>query len=138
MADPTIITARKGDVVGGKRDKDTRPEVGESETHPMRQDGTERKPMQLCRGLILMLALALPACASSEQARERHGNAAATADAEDDAKCREQGAEPDTPAYTQCRDRLMEKRAEQQAAEARRREAFQRTLGEGTSALSGH
>ncbi len=106
--------------------------------YPSPQQETERRTMQLCRGLVLLLALALTDCASSEQVRARAESAAAAADAEDDAKCKEQGLEADTPAYTQCRDRLAEKRAEQQAAEARRREDFQRTLGEGTSAQSGH
>jgi hypothetical protein len=93
---------------------------------------------RLVSGVLLALALSLAGCASSEQVRQRQVDAQAAASEEDDAKCKAQGAEPDTPAYAQCRDRLAEKRAEQQAAEMRRREAFQRTLGEGTSGLAGH
>jgi len=101
----------------------------------MVDDATGRR---LLSGVLLALALSLTGCASSEQVRQRQVDAQAAASEEDDAKCKAPGAEPDTPAYDQCRDRLAEKRAEQQAAELRRREAFQRTLGEGTSGLAGH
>jgi hypothetical protein len=99
---------------------------------------TSRKVARSLSRVVLLLALVVSGCASSEQVRQRQVDAQAEASEEDDAKCKAQGAEPDTPAYAQCRDRLMEKRAEQQAAEVRRREAFQRTLGEGTSGLAGH
>lgn len=104
----------------------------------MPQGKNRRKTSPVRYGLMVLLALALTACASSEQVRERQAAAQAAEAEEDDAKCKAQGYEPDTPGYVHCRDRLAEKRAEQKAAEARRRESFQRTLGEGTSALSGH
>lgn len=104
----------------------------------MQQGAIGRKPPQLACGLLLLVAAGLSACASSEQIREKQVTAQEAANEEDDAKCKAGGAEPDTPAYTQCRDRLIEKRAEQQAAQARRSEAFQKTLGEGTSGLSEH
>jgi hypothetical protein len=104
----------------------------------MPQHQVRRKTMQLGHGLIVALALALSACASSEQVRDRQAAAQAAETEEDDAKCKAQGYEPDSPGYVNCRDRLAQKRAEEHAAELRRREDFQRTLGEGTSGLSGH
>lgn len=104
----------------------------------MLHEAMRRRLRQLLSVLLLLPALLVSACASSEQVRERQLAAQTAASEEDDAKCKAQGAEPDTPAYTQCRDQLMEKRAEQQAADVRRRESFQRTLGEGTSGLSEH
>lgn len=89
-------------------------------------------------GLVgLLVSCCLMGCASSEQIREKQAAAQATQDQEDDAQCRASGA-PETPAYQDCRTRLVQKRAEDQAAQERRREAFQKTTAEGTSALSGH
>jgi hypothetical protein len=85
----------------------------------------------------LLVSCCLIGCASSEQIREKQAAAQATQSQEDDAQCRASGA-PDTPAYQACRDRLVEKRAENEAAQEKRREAFQKTTAEGTSALSGH
>jgi hypothetical protein len=104
----------------------------------MVDDATGRGLARSFNWVALLLALSLPSCASSEEVRQRQVEAQAAAGEEDDAKCKAQGAEPDTPAYAQCRDRLAEKRAEQQAADMRRSESFQRTLGEGTSGLAGH
>lgn len=95
-------------------------------------------PRQMAVVLLVLAGFVLGSCASSEQVRERQAAAQASEMEADDAKCKEQGAEPDTPAYVQCRDRISQKRAEQEAQQAKRNEAFQRTLGEGTSALSGH
>jgi hypothetical protein len=94
--------------------------------------------MRSGRWLIVALALALSACASSEQVRDRQQAAQAAEAEEDDAKCKAQGYEADSPGYANCRDRLAEKRAEEHAAQVRRREDFQRTLGQGTSGLSDH
>jgi ubiquitin len=89
-------------------------------------------------GLAGVLAVCcLMGCASSEQIREKQAAAQATQSQEDDAQCRASGA-PETAAYQECREKLVEKRAEEQAAQERRREAFQKTTAEGTSALSGH
>ncbi len=95
-------------------------------------------PRPIGLALLVLAGFLLASCASSEQVRERQATAQATEMEADDAKCKEQGALPDTPAYVQCRDRLSQKRAEQEAQQAKRNEAFQRSLGEGTSALSGH
>jgi hypothetical protein len=86
----------------------------------------------------LLAALALQGCSGSSQTREQQ--IAATQEAqsqEDDAKCKAAGATPNTPAYEQCRENLVQKRMQDEAAQVRRREAFQKTLGEGTSAASG-
>jgi hypothetical protein len=89
-------------------------------------------------GLVgLLVSGCLMGCASSEQLREKQAAAQATQSQEDDAQCRASGA-PETPAYQECREKLVEKRADEQAAQERRREAFQKTTAEGTSALDGH
>lgn len=89
-------------------------------------------------GLVgLLVGCCLMGCASSEQIRERQAAAQATQSQEDDAQCRASGA-PETAAYQECRGKLIDKRAEEQAAQERRREAFQKTTAEGTSALDGH
>jgi hypothetical protein len=98
---------------------------------------SECKRRLVARLILLAVAGFVSGCASSEQVRDRQIAARQAEEQADDAKCKEEG-EADTPAYTQCRDRLNQKRAEQQAQQAKRNEAFQRTLGEGTSALSGH
>jgi hypothetical protein len=87
--------------------------------------------------VLALIAAVLLGCASSGERREQQAAAQATGAEEEDAKCREAG-EPGTPAYEQCRERLEEKRAEAERIEARRHEDFQRILGEGTSAHSGH
>jgi hypothetical protein len=102
------------------------------------QNSSERSWVRFRCACSLTLTLALLACASSEQVRERQAAAQASEAEQDDAKCKEQGAEPESPEYAQCRDRLAEKRAQDAVAAARRSEAFQRTLGEGTSGLAGH
>ena len=90
-------------------------------------------------GLVgLLVSCCLIGCASSEQIREKQAAAQATQSEQDDAQCRAGGAAPETPAYQDCRSRLVEKRAENEAAQERRREAFQKTTAEGSSALSGH
>jgi len=86
----------------------------------------------------LLVSCCLIGCASSEQIREKQAAAQATLSEQDDSQCRASGAAPETPAYQECRSRLIEKRAENEAAQARRREAFQKTTAEGTSALTGH
>ena len=98
---------------------------------PIRRQGSPPRP---CGPIGKLLP---QGCASSEQIREKQAAAQATQDQEDDARCRASGA-PGTPAYQDCRTRLVQKRAEDQAAQERRREAFQKTTAEGTSALSGH
>lgn len=85
----------------------------------------------------LCLLVGLQACASSGPAREQQAaTAQSTQEAEDDAKCKVAGA-PGSPSYDACRQKIMEKRLADEAAQEKRREAFQKTLGEGTSAASG-
>lgn len=88
--------------------------------------------------IMLLLPWSLQGCASTEQARENSVAAQATLEQQDDAQCKTNGVAPGSPAYQECRGRLVEKRAEEEAVQEKRREAFQRTTGEGTSALSGH
>jgi hypothetical protein len=86
----------------------------------------------------LMLSLALlQACANPEAAQASRQAAEAEAQAKDDAKCKENGLEPGTPAYDNCRTRLAQARADEAAAQERRRIDFQKTLGAGTSGYSG-
>jgi hypothetical protein len=86
----------------------------------------------------LMLSLALlQACANPEAAQASRQAAEADAQAKDDAKCKENGLEPGTPAYDNCRTRLAQARADEAAAQERRRIDFQKTLGAGTSGYSG-
>jgi hypothetical protein len=88
--------------------------------------------------VVLLMQWCLQGCASTGQVREGHATAQATTDQQDDAQCRANGAAPGSPAYQECRSKLIETRAENEAVQEKRREAFQRTTGEGTSALSGH
>ena len=85
----------------------------------------------------LGLLLCLQGCASSGQVREQQAAAQASQSEQDDAKCKAAGAVQGTPAYDQCREKLVQKRMEEEAAQVKRREAFQKTLGEGTAAAGG-
>lgn len=87
--------------------------------------------------LLAILLAPLLGCASSGQQRAEQDAQATAAEEDEEAKCREAG-QPGTPAYEQCVARVVEKRVEAERIEAMRRESFQRTLGEGTSALSDH
>lgn len=84
-------------------------------------------------GFALLLTWPLAACVTQEQAQANRAAAQTALEDKEDAKCREGGTAPTSPAYEDCRKRLAERRAEQDAAQERRRESFQRTLGEGTS-----
>jgi hypothetical protein len=87
---------------------------------------------------VLMLSLALlQACANPEATQASRQVAEADAQAKDEAKCKENGLEPGTPAYDNCRTRLAQARADEAAAQERRRIDFQKTLGAGTSGYSG-
>lgn len=90
----------------------------------------------LAAALMLCLAL-LQACANPEAAQASREAAEADAHTKDDAKCRENGLEPGTPAYDNCRTRIAQARADEAAAQERRRLEFQRTLGGGTSDYTG-
>jgi hypothetical protein len=90
----------------------------------------------LLAALMLSLAL-LQSCANPEATQASRQAAEADAQAKDDAKCKENGLQPGTPAYDNCRTRLAQARADEAAAQERRRIDFQKTLGAGTSGYSG-
>ncbi len=87
---------------------------------------------------LLLVGVALSACANPERVRARQEAAQAEMEAKNDAQCRANGVEAGSPAYEQCRERIAAQHAETEAIRAQRSEAFQRTLGEGSNALSGH
>ena len=91
----------------------------------------------LAAALMLSLGL-LQACANPEAAQASRQAAEADAQVKDEAKCRENGLEPGTPAYDNCRARFAQARADEVAAQERRRLEFQKTLGAGTSDATGH
>jgi hypothetical protein len=90
-----------------------------------------------CAGLLLV-GMALSACANPEHARARQEAAQAEMEPKNDTQCRANGVEAGSPAYEQCRERIAAQHAETEAIRAQRSESFQRTLGAGTSALGGH
>jgi hypothetical protein len=90
----------------------------------------------LLAALMLSLAL-LQSCANPEATQASRQAAEADAQAKDDAMCKENGLQPGTPAYDNCRTRLAQARADEAAAQERRRIDFQKTLGAGTSGYSG-
>ena len=85
----------------------------------------------------ILLSLALAACANPEAKQASRQAAQAEADAKDDATCREKGLTPATEPYEACRNSLVLARADEAAAQERRRLEFQRTLGAGTSSYTG-
>jgi hypothetical protein len=74
-------------------------------------------------------------CADREQIRASQMAEEATANAEDDAACRQKAA-PGTPAYDQCRQSLAALRAEKRAIQYQKRRDFDQVLGAGTSGPS--
>lgn len=97
----------------------------------------KREMLAACASLLLA-GVVLSACANPERVRAREEAAQAEREAKNDAQCRSNGAEPGSPAYEQCRERIAAQHAETEALRAQRSESFQRTLGEGSNALSGH
>lgn len=87
---------------------------------------------------LLLVGIVLSTCANPERVRARQEAAQAEMEAKNDAQCRTNGVERGSPAYEQCRERIAAQHAETEALRAQRSESFQRTLGEGTNALSGH
>ena len=88
--------------------------------------------------LLMALGLAISGCANPEQAQASRVAAQAALEAQDDTQCRANGIQPGSPAYDQCRAKLVEARARNDAVHVQRKEAFQPTLGAGTDAQSGH
>jgi hypothetical protein len=87
--------------------------------------------------LVVGLSL-LQACANPEAKQAAAQAAQADAEKKDDAVCREKGLTPGTETYDACRNTLVQARADEAAAQERRRIEFQRTIGAGTSEYSGH
>jgi hypothetical protein len=90
----------------------------------------------LLAALMLSVVL-LQSCANPEASQASRQAAEADFQSKDDAKCKENGLEPGTPAYDNCRTRLAQARYDEAAAQERRRMEFQRTLGSGTSDYTG-
>jgi hypothetical protein len=88
--------------------------------------------------LLMALGLAISGCADPEQAQASRAAAEAATEGQDEAQCRANGVQPGSPAYDQCRARLVEARAHNDTVRAQRKEAFQPALGAGTDAQSGH
>jgi hypothetical protein len=87
----------------------------------------------------LLLALTLlQACANPEAKQAAAQAAQADSDKKDDAACKEKGLTPGTETYDACRNTLVQARADEAAAQERRRIEFQRTIGAGTSDYTGH
>ncbi len=82
-----------------------------------------------------LLAWSVMGCVNPEA---RHAAAQAALDQQDDTDCRANGVAAGSAAYHDCRSRLVEMRAQKEALQEKRREAFQQTTGAGTEALSGH
>src|SRR5262245_52418003 len=91
----------------------------------------------LAGALVASLAL-LQACANPEVKQAAAQAAQAESEVKDDAACRAKGLTRGTEAYDACRNTLAQARAEQAAAQERRRIEFQRTIGAGTSDYTGH
>lgn len=94
-------------------------------------------PRSLLIGALMLSLALLQACANPEATQASRQAAEADAQTKDDTKCKETGLEPGTPAYDNCRTRLAQARADEAAAQERRRIEFQRTLGAGTSNYTG-
>ncbi len=82
----------------------------------------------LSLAVLLPLGLGLFACASREEIRAGRAAQQVSTDAEDDTRCRAEG-EPDTPAYTACRQNLAAERARQADIDYRKARDFDRVLG---------
>jgi hypothetical protein len=109
---------------------------------PLREPAKEfasmpRRILLLALLAVAMLQGSLLGCANPERAQERLAAEQAALNDHDDAECRATGAAPGTAAYEDCRRSLTQKRAENEAIQEKRREAFQQTTGAGTSAVSG-
>ena len=79
--------------------------------------------------LLLVAATSGLGCASQDPAARAAEHAAQ--ESEDDATCRQKGAE-DSKAYEECRKGLAEAQARQSAVQEQKRRDFDRVLGAGT------
>jgi hypothetical protein len=96
-----------------------------------------KAPIAFAFALVASLCL-LQACANPEAKQAAAQAAQADSEAKDDAACREKGLSPGTQPYDACRNTLIQARADEAAAQERRRIEFQRTIGAGTSDYTGH
>ena len=80
----------------------------------------------------------LQACANPQATQASRQAVEADAESKDDATCRDKGLTPGTTPFDECRQRLAQARADEAAAQERRRLEFQKTLGAGTSDYTGH
>ena len=97
-----------------------------------------KAPIAVAGAVLLSLGLLLEACANPESRQASVQAAQADSEAKDDAACREKGLTPGTEPYDACRNSLAQARADEAAAQERRRIEFQKTLGAGTSDYTGH
>jgi hypothetical protein len=96
------------------------------------------RPRLACLAALGLSLGLLQACANPESRQASLQAAQADADAKDEASCREKGFTPGTTPFDDCRQRLAQARADEAAAQERRRLEFQKTLGAGTSDYTGH
>jgi hypothetical protein len=96
-----------------------------------------KAPIAFAGALVASLCL-LQACANPESRQAAVQAAQADSEKKDDAACREKGLTPGTETYDACRNTLVQARADEAAAQERRRIEFQRTIGAGTSDYTGH
>lgn len=86
---------------------------------------------------LLPLWAGLFACASREEIHAERVAKQATAEAEDDTACRDQGA-PGSPAYDACRKTLAAQRARKAEIDYQKARDFDRVLGAGTDGLDSY
>ena len=107
---------------------------------PKRRVRVVRKGAAGLRSHLIALLLLAPAasglgCASQDQATKAAEHAAM--ESEDDATCRQKGAEG-SPAYVDCRKSLAEAKVKQGAVQEQKRRDFDRVLGAGTDGQSNY
>jgi hypothetical protein len=99
------------------------------------------RDLRLMPRTVLAIVLLLPlvgalGCADREQIRAKQVAEEADAASADDASCRPKGA-PGTKPYDECRQQLVQARAEKNAVQYQKRRDFDRVLGAGTSDTGG-
>lgn len=95
------------------------PTGSESDRAALTQCRPHRDPPRrtVARIAPILAALLLAACANHAQTQAEADAAAAAAAADDAAKCKSFGLEPDTPKYLKCLDALADQRAQQHTNE---------------------
>jgi hypothetical protein len=82
----------------------------------------------LISALLLLLTVGLFACGDREEIQADRVAKQVATDAEDDARCRDQGA-PGSPAYDACRQDLAAERAQKAQIDYQKARDFDRVLG---------